>query len=508
MQEAATDPGKYTLLTGATGLLGSMLMRDLLVRDTRLAVVVRPTRLETAERRIEQQLSFWENAWGRNLPRPVILCGDLTSPLLGLCSADLAWLRRHCTSILNSAASLTFYEKKGEPWRTNLEGVRNVLELCHDAGIRFLEHVSTAYVCGLRQGRVYESELDVGQEYGNDYEKSKVASEKLIRADKHLKTFTIYRPTIIVGDSQTGYTPTFHGFYSPLRVVSALLGSTSLEEALQVDYVKLLGLDGNERKNFVPVNWVSEAMISIRARMPPRGATYTLASEHPVTVGRMHRVLRNAAEWHRARQLGRSAPSQPSPLQSPSTADASDATEQFERLYVEHFAVYRSYWRDDPDFDCSNTRAALPDLPPSELTDELLHRLCEYALEANFGFPPPKYDPPRFSAGTWLEQRVEMSCQDGPVGDASTLGLRVTGSGGGEWTIYCTDSRDWTCTRGIVDTNDVIRISMDTLRELASGECDLKDALRRAAVVAFGNPTKTRNLFERLLFQRVKSRDG
>ncbi|MCH5376515.1 MAG: SDR family oxidoreductase, partial [Planctomycetes bacterium] len=48
---------KYTLLTGSTGLLGGFLLRDLLLRDVRVAVVVRPSRQETAEQRVDNLLS-------------------------------------------------------------------------------------------------------------------------------------------------------------------------------------------------------------------------------------------------------------------------------------------------------------------------------------------------------------------------------------------------------------------------------------------------------------------
>ena len=57
-----------------------------------------------------------------------------------------------------------------------------------------------------------ETELDVGQTPGNDYEHSKIEAERLVRAADWLDPPTIYRPSIIVGDSRTGYTATFHGF--------------------------------------------------------------------------------------------------------------------------------------------------------------------------------------------------------------------------------------------------------------------------------------------------------
>ncbi len=207
-----------------------------------------------------------EGAFGRTLVRPVVLCGDIAQPQLGLAASDLTWLRAHCDAVLHSAASLTFHEADGEPWLTNVDGVKHVLAICRDCHIGRLDHVSTAYVCGLRTGRVLETEVDVGQEFGNDYERSKVEAEKLIRSDKHLSAFTIFRPSIIVGDSHTGFTSSFHGFYIPLRIAGALLPLVGIDQALEVDYLRLLGLNGHERKNFVPVDWVSDAIVSILSR--------------------------------------------------------------------------------------------------------------------------------------------------------------------------------------------------------------------------------------------------
>ena len=43
----------YHLLTGATGLLGSYLLRDSLLAGRRMAVLVRPSKSESAVQRIE-----------------------------------------------------------------------------------------------------------------------------------------------------------------------------------------------------------------------------------------------------------------------------------------------------------------------------------------------------------------------------------------------------------------------------------------------------------------------
>ena len=172
------------------------------------------------------------------LPRPVVIEGDLLSKGLGLEGADVRWLSRHCTSVIHNAASLSFHsrERDDEPWLSNVTGTRQVLDLCRRTGIRQFHHVSTAYVCGLRNGRILESELDAAQEFGNDYERSKIEAERMVRDADFLSPVTVYRPSIIVGDSRTGRTTTYHGFYALLRLahtlVSRLVRAPPLEARL------------------------------------------------------------------------------------------------------------------------------------------------------------------------------------------------------------------------------------------------------------------------------------
>ena len=163
------EPMNYhILLTGATGLLGRYLVRDLILADVPVAVVVRRSRRMTAQERMDAVMATWEERMGRELPSPKVLEGDLTEEHLGLNDADVEWVRENCDAVLHNAASLTFVstDPEGEPWRSNVKGTQNVLDLCEKTGIKDFHHVSTSYVCGLRSDTVKETELDVGQTLG------------------------------------------------------------------------------------------------------------------------------------------------------------------------------------------------------------------------------------------------------------------------------------------------------------------------------------------------------
>ncbi len=216
----------------------------------------------------------------------MVLTGDVSQPGLGLSGADRQWLAQNCRRVIHSAASISFYQEEGstEPYRSNVEGTRNLLDLCDELGVREFHHISTAYVSGQRTQRVLESELDVGQTWGNDYELSKVAAEKMVQAATGLTSTTIYRPSIIVGDALTGYTTTFHGFYTPLQVAWWLTQANVLKTGLDDWFLAQLDMSGNERKNLVPVDWVSAAIVGIVNQPASHGQTYHLTNPQPPTV--------------------------------------------------------------------------------------------------------------------------------------------------------------------------------------------------------------------------------
>ena len=282
-------------------------------------------------------LGHWEEQAGRALPRPVVIEGDLCLDEVVPDDAQRRWLAVHCDRILSCAASMTFREdKRGEPFRTNVEGTRHLLELCRTAGIRHFHQVSTAYICGLRQGQILESDIDVGQTLGNVYEQSKLKAEKMIRAADFLDQRTFYRPASVVGDSKSGYVTSFHGFYLPLQLAHAMAGRVPVREMNERFFAKL-GLKGHEGKNLVPVDWLSAAIVYLVTHPEHHGRTYHLASPDPVPVVEIQKVIRDAIEQY-----------YPKPL---ATSISEQELQSLEGLFYEYMSIYQSHWRDDPKFD-------------------------------------------------------------------------------------------------------------------------------------------------------------
>jgi thioester reductase-like protein len=373
---------KSLLVTGATGLLGAYLVRDLLLDGRNLAVVVRRSRKQTAAARVEAIVVHWEETLGKRLPRPVVLEGDLTQPLCGLDPAARRWVGEHCDELLNNAASLTFRgsDREAEPWRTNVNGTSQMLALAQETGLRHVHHVSTAYVCGLRSGVVKEDDLDVGQTFGNDYERTKVEGEKLVHAAActaggFLDTATIYRPSIIVGDSSTGWTSTYHGLFAALRLGHTLLTKVTKGTTSGPALLGLIGVALHDTKNFVPVDWVSAAIAHAIQTPSARGATYHLTHPEPLSMDLVGRLVQQAVESY-------------SKDASPDDPDLCDEQWFADNLGTQ-LDIYKSYLRNDPTFDRSHTAAITAHIPCPTLDMQSLMKMAKFAIDHDFGRKSP-----------------------------------------------------------------------------------------------------------------------
>ena len=133
----------YHLITGATGLLGSYLLRDGLCAGARMAAIVRPKKSVSAQQRINAIAASFQGH-GRihgnrsQSARPVVLSGDLTQADLDLDSPSVAWIARHCKAVIHNAASLKFQgaHRSDDPWRTNVEAAWDTLPADYDERFR------------------------------------------------------------------------------------------------------------------------------------------------------------------------------------------------------------------------------------------------------------------------------------------------------------------------------------------------------------------------------------
>lgn len=249
---------KNIFITGGTGFLGWDLVKDLLDdKDLKLYLLVRDNAKEKASERVEKLVnnSYKGNQKKDVLERIEVISGDITKDGLGINKVDLEKLTREIDSLYHCAALCEFGVELKRIRTINVTGTKNVLDFamkCKENG-RFasFHHLSTVAVIGDFSGTFYEESLDVGQRFNNTYEETKFEAEKLIRDYRNKgMNISVYRPSIITGDSRTGEVSNFQMFYQPLHIFS-------LEIFDEVPANKGL------KYNLVPVDYVAKAIYLI-----------------------------------------------------------------------------------------------------------------------------------------------------------------------------------------------------------------------------------------------------
>lgn len=354
------------LLTGATGIMGSWVLGEALSRGYSAICLMRDATHAAAVDRIKAVLGHVDHA--QDLHRVQVVLGEASHPGLGLSQQEAEEVRAAADLMIHCAACTTFSpDQDAEVWATNVDGVRNVVSFLAGSGVP-LYHVSTAYVAGKRQGRVLETELSIGQEFNNTYERSKLTSETMVRtafSDGSLSG-AIFRPSIITGSTRDGRIMQFMNFYNVLRMIDLIAhrrmnGSSLLRVAARPDGTK----------NLIPVDWAIQALWRIIEREGPSNQVYHLTNPNPMP----HTEL---AFWanEMVRETGLRI----------ELVDRIDGTpSSLEALFAAGFSNYLPYMQTEPLFDRTNTDRALNgEAPFPAFTPAYFQLLLDYAREARW----------------------------------------------------------------------------------------------------------------------------
>jgi thioester reductase-like protein len=291
---SAPDRRGDVLLTGATGFLGMELLARYLERTTRTVLApVRARDGDHARERIEHGLRLLFGDADGYRDRVIAIPADLERERLGLARKDHELLCERAEEIVHCAATVSFTTPIEQSRRINVQGTRNLLALAvrgaKQGSLRRFAHVSTAYVAGTHDGDFGEEDLEVGQRFRNPYERSKFEAERLVRERAAaLPAVTILRPSIIVGESTTGWTPAFNVLYVPVR-------------AFVKRQLRVLPANASAPVDVVPVDHVADAITHLTAGDGDGLRTYHLvAGEGASTVAELVELS--------ARHLDRSPP--------------------------------------------------------------------------------------------------------------------------------------------------------------------------------------------------------
>ena len=198
-----------------------LLARLLEETDRRVWAPVRASDDAEAATRLRAALATLVPDPDAHAERVVAFAADLTQPRLGIDARRRDEIAEHVDEIVHTAASVSFTLPLGEALRINVFGTLRMLELAElcecPQRSHTLRHVSTAYVAGDHRGRFSEADHDVGQRFNNTYERSKWEAERLVRGYADRVPVQIFRPSIVVGDEQSGWTASFNVIYKTLR---------------------------------------------------------------------------------------------------------------------------------------------------------------------------------------------------------------------------------------------------------------------------------------------------
>jgi thioester reductase-like protein len=349
-------------LTGATGFLGMEVMARVLERgDREVLALVRAADATAAQERLDAVLAkLWRDPSPyRERARAVV--GELTEPGLGMSSRDRAAIAEEAGAVMHCAASISFDLPLEEARHINVEGTREVIGFAREAKAlgrldRFV-HVSTAYVAGISRGTFRERQLDAGQEFRNTYEQTKWEAEHVVAEATDLAP-VVARPSIVMGESASGWTPAFNVLYWPIRAFTrGLFEEVPARPEAMVDVV--------------PVDYVADALVYLLEHPGTSGVLNLTAGRDAITVEHLVEVA--------AAVLGRERP----PIVPPGSTGTGSAHAD------DQAALYFPYFDMDMVFDDSRARALLG---PAGIRcphfDEFFPHLIEYAQSTRWGKRP------------------------------------------------------------------------------------------------------------------------
>lgn len=339
------------MVIGATGLIGRELVGSLAARGHAVVALVH----SSAALRRNDGTPIAVTPWRGQVPVPgtvVTVAGDVAQPGLGLDA-----LPPGLDAVVHCAA-LTGFDRSEAEYRTvNLGGTAHVLA---SAGSVPVLYVSTAYVCGTRDGPVTEAQLDTGQRFANGYEASKAAAERLVAtAAMAGRVVAVARPSIVVGASDTGIIGTFGNIYALIRLVMD-------------GHLRTLPASPNASLDMVPIDHVVAGLVDIAEHMPQAsGRTYHLVSGNPVPVADLRGLALGYDQLY--------APS----FVTPAQFDMQELTHSERRLKDQVTALYANYLQRNPQFIAANLQALTGRVCPP--TDEaFLRRLVDHCLATGY----------------------------------------------------------------------------------------------------------------------------
>ncbi len=258
-------------LTGSTGYIGAHIAAILVDRHAdRLNLLVRAKTEQEANERLWRALQLhldFPQFREALETRISVFRGDLTDPRFGLDDAEYSRLIGTTESVIHCAASLNRKSEKS-CLNVNLRGTLEVAQLARrsqDAhGLRRFSQVSTVAVAGTRSHEVVteDASIDWNRSDYDPYARTKKFCEHMVRELLPEVPRTVFRPSIVLGDSRRAETTQF----DMVRAFVFLAG------------LPVLPFRPDDRIDVVPVDYVAESVVALHQKPDPLHEIYHLSS--------------------------------------------------------------------------------------------------------------------------------------------------------------------------------------------------------------------------------------
>jgi NAD(P)-dependent dehydrogenase (short-subunit alcohol dehydrogenase family) len=397
-------------VTGGTGFIGRHLVELLLARGGTVQVLVRESSLDRLEALRER--------WGVDRERLVPVVGDLGLPMLGVDQATLAELRDRIDHFFHVAALYDMTADAKSLDTANVVGTWHAVQLANAASSGHFHHVSSIAAAGRYPGVFREDMFQEATGLDDPYCRTKHVSERLVRSECRVP-WRIYRPSTVVGHSETGEMDKVDGPYHFFGLIQSL-------GAALPSWLPLVGLEGGPM-NIVPVDFVARAMDHLAHADGLDGRTFHLVDTEPKHAAEaMNLFLRAARAPQFVGYLDASrAPELPNGLIGRLTALP---TRALSALLASEFGIPRrliTQGAPPTQFDCSETRKALEgtgiEVPPLEDYAERLWKFWEANLDCDLRHRPAL-------ARVVRGKRVLITGASAGIGRAAALKLGAAGA--------------------------------------------------------------------------------
>jgi thioester reductase-like protein len=258
-------------LTGSTGYIGAHVAANLLDgHGASLNVLVRARDPREAQVRLWNALQLhldFPRYYEYLQTRVRIFCGDLTSPGFGLGRDEYDRLVHTTDSVIHCAASLNRKSEKS-CLNVNLRGTLEVLTLARHAehyhGLRRFSQVSTVAVAGQRNHEVVTEDRSIEWDRSDydPYARTKKFCEHMMRVLLPDTPKTVFRPSIVLGDSRYAETTQF----DMVRSFVFLAGLPALP------------FRPTDKIDIVNVDFVADAIATLHQKEQPLHDIYHLSS--------------------------------------------------------------------------------------------------------------------------------------------------------------------------------------------------------------------------------------